>query len=105
MSRALRRQQLREKARARPAAGVRPVVSRPAAAKTAARKESRGFLSALKPRILTDVFSELRKVVWPTRQDTMYLAVVVVIVTIILGAVLGAIDIAFGWLVDRTLLN
>ena len=52
-----------------------------------------------------DIISELRKVVWPTREDTMYLAVVVVIVTIIFGALLGAIDIGFGWLVDQTLLK
>lgn len=52
-----------------------------------------------------DIISELRKVVWPSREDTTYLAVVVVIVTIIFGALLGAIDIGFGWLVDQTLLK
>jgi preprotein translocase subunit SecE len=31
--------------------------------------------------------------------------VVVVIVTIIFGAILGAIDIGFGWVIDRTLLD
>jgi preprotein translocase subunit SecE len=57
------------------------------------------------PRIVLDVWSELKKVVWPTREDTIYLTVVVVIVTLILGAILGAIDIGFGWLIDRTLLS
>ena len=52
-----------------------------------------------------DIYSELRKVVWPSRQDTIHLTVVVVIVTLILGAVLGAIDIGFGWLIDNTLLR
>ena len=60
---------------------------------------------AWRPRFFMDIISELRKVVWPTRDDTMYLAVVVVIVTIIFGALLGAIDIGFGWLVDQTLLK
>jgi preprotein translocase subunit SecE len=52
-----------------------------------------------------DVWSELRKVVWPEREDVMHLTVVIVIVTIIIGAVLGAIDMGFGWLIDETLLN
>jgi preprotein translocase subunit SecE len=52
-----------------------------------------------------DIISELRKVVWPTRQDTVYLTVVVVVVTLILGAVLGAIDIGFGWFIEQTLLK
>ena len=52
-----------------------------------------------------DIISELRKVVWPTRQETVYLTVVVVIVTLIMGAILGAIDIAFGWLIEQTLLS
>ena len=54
---------------------------------------------------MTDIISELRKVVWPSREDTLHLAVVVCIVTIIFGAVLGLIDIGFGWLVDNTILR
>jgi preprotein translocase subunit SecE len=52
-----------------------------------------------------DIYTELRKVVWPSREDTVHLTVVVVIVTLILGAILGAIDIGFGWLIDNTLLR
>jgi preprotein translocase subunit SecE len=52
-----------------------------------------------------DIISELRKVVWPTREDTVYLTVVVVVVTLILGAILGAIDIGFGWFIEQTLLS
>jgi preprotein translocase subunit SecE len=69
----------------------------------AARGAGRGAF--WRPRIVTDVISELRKVVWPTREEVVYLTIVVVVVTLILGAVLGAIDIAFGWLIDRTLLS
>ena len=57
------------------------------------------------PRFATDIISELRKVVWPTREDVVYLTIVVVVVTLILGAVLGAIDIGFGWLIEKTLLT
>jgi preprotein translocase SecE subunit len=52
-----------------------------------------------------DIISELRKVTWPSREDTLHMAVVVVIVTIIFGAVLGAIDIGFGYIIDRLLLD
>jgi preprotein translocase subunit SecE len=52
-----------------------------------------------------DIIGELRKVVWPSREDTLHMAVVVCIVTIIFGAILGGIDIGFAWLVDRVLLD
>ncbi|MCH7616791.1 MAG: preprotein translocase subunit SecE [Chloroflexi bacterium] len=58
-----------------------------------------------RPQILVDVITELRKVVWPSRPDVLHLTVVVVIVTLILGAVLGAIDIGFGYIIDEALLN
>ena len=57
------------------------------------------------PRFLTDVISELRKVVWPTREDVVYLTFVVVVITVILGAVLGLIDLGFGRLIDTVLLE
>ncbi len=52
-----------------------------------------------------DIVNELRKVVWPTRDDVVYLTIVVVIITILFGAALGAIDIGFGWLIDNTILQ
>lgn len=52
-----------------------------------------------------DIVNELRKVVWPTRDDVVYLTIVVVIITILFGAALGAIDIGFGWLIDNTILE
>lgn len=58
-----------------------------------------------RPRFAMDIINELRKVVWPTRDDVAYLTVVVVIIAIIFGAALGAIDIGFGWLIDNTILN
>jgi preprotein translocase SecE subunit len=52
-----------------------------------------------------DIISELRKVVWPSRYDVWHLTVVVVIVTLIVGAALGGIDMAFAQLIDHTLLK
>lgn len=106
-NRALRRQQLKEpkgpKA-ARSAAGR--AIPRVAPARPTGRREAapRGPLG-WRPRFVMDIISELRKVVWPTREDTIHLTIVVVIVTVLMGAVLGAIDIGFGWLVDKTLLR
>ena len=57
-----------------------------------------------KPRWILDIISELRKVVWPSRSDVYHLTVVIVIVTIIIGAVLGGIDEAFSQLIDHTIL-
>jgi preprotein translocase subunit SecE len=70
-----------------------------------ARRSGGGGILSWRPRFIMDIWNELRKVVWPDRQDVVHLTVVIVIVTIIIGAVLGAIDIGFGWLIDRTLLN
>lgn len=105
MNRALRRQQTKEPKPGKGAGAASARPSLPRAGKAAPRAPGRGGLLAWRPRFLMDIISELRKVVWPTREDTTYLAVVVVIVTIIFGALLGAIDIGFGWLVDQTLLK
>lgn len=103
MNRALRRQQLKEGANksARPASAMpRTGPSRPPAGGPAAARG--GFL---RPRFAMEIISELRKVTWPSRHDVWNLTLVVTVVTIIIGAVLGGIDIAFGWLIDQTLLN
>ena len=62
-------------------------------------------LRSWRPRFFMDIINELRKVAWPSREDIIHLTGVVVVVTIILGAVLGAIDIGFGWFIDNTLLR
>jgi preprotein translocase subunit SecE len=56
------------------------------------------------PRWIMDIISELRKVVWPTRQDTLHLTVVVVIVSAVIGASLGGIDLGFAWFVEHVLI-
>lgn len=104
MNRAVRRQQTKTKEGKAGRSAARPSLPRASAARPAARTGGGGLL-AWRPRFLMDIISELRKVVWPSREDTLHLAVVVVIVTIIFGAVLGAIDIGFGWLIDETLLK
>jgi preprotein translocase subunit SecE len=47
-------------------------------------------------KMLRETVGELRKVSWPTTQETFHLTRVVVIVILAMGAVLGFLDIIFG---------
>jgi preprotein translocase subunit SecE len=51
-------------------------------------------------RFFGDIIAELRKVVWLTRREAIYLTVLVLIVAVAAGLVLGAIDYGFSRLVD-----
>ena len=44
---------------------------------------------------------EIRRVVWPTRQETVQTTLVVIIVVLIMGFVLWCIDSLLGWLVQN----
>ena len=46
-------------------------------------------------RLFGEVYSELRKVTWPSRQETTRLTVLVLVISAAIGALLGLIDIAF----------
>ena len=46
-------------------------------------------------RFFGEVISELRKVTWPTRQETTRLTILVLVVSIAIGIFLGIIDIFF----------
>jgi preprotein translocase subunit SecE len=67
--------------------------------------QRRGFLAFLRPRWVEDIISELRKVTWPTRQDTVNLTMVVVVVSVAVGFALGGIDLLFSWIIENTLLR
>jgi len=68
-------------------------------------RESRGPLGLLQPHWAAEIISELRKVTWPTREETWYLTVVVLVVAGAVGLFLGGVDIFFNWAVERTLLR
>ena len=42
-----------------------------------------------------DVVGELRKVHWPTREEALRLSLLVLLVCVVVGAILGALDLAF----------
>ena len=62
---------------------------------TAKRKGFRLF------NYFSEIFNELKKVVWLTRREIAYLTGMVLIVTIVAGIVLGTLDYGFSELVSR----
>jgi len=44
---------------------------------------------------LREVRDELKKVVWPTRQETIRLTLVVIVISLIVGLFLGGLDFIF----------
>jgi preprotein translocase subunit SecE len=64
-----------------------------------------GLRGLLSPQWFRDVMSELRKVTWPTRQETMNLTIVVLVVAAALGIFLGGLDYIFNWIIENTLLR
>ena len=42
-----------------------------------------------------DIVSELRRVTWPTRQETFRLSLMVIAVAAVIGVFLGLVDLAF----------
>ena len=108
MSRAMRRQQLISKPPAK-SPGFKPSGPRPqkkqqtAAQAEAARK--RGFFDRLVPGYVRDIINELKKVSWPTREETTRLTIAVIFVAATIGAMLGGVDYGFNWLVENTILR
>ncbi|HET8940544.1 MAG TPA: preprotein translocase subunit SecE [Rudaea sp.] len=58
---------------------------------------------------LADYFNEtifeMRKVVWPTRQETIQTTLVIIVVVIILSILLGLIDVFLNWAILQNLLK
>lgn len=81
------------------------------ASKTRPRPERRpGVLARrLRPRLgvkfVQEVIAELKKVTWPSRDEVIRLTLVVIIVSAAVGALLGAADLIFAWLMERLLLS
>jgi preprotein translocase subunit SecE len=111
MSRALRRQPLVQKPPAKAApfrGGARPVRKQQASAEAVAEAAKKRTLLERIPiigRNVQDIVNELKKVTWPTREETTRLTFAVVVVSIAIGLMLGGVDIGFNWLVDHTLLR
>jgi preprotein translocase subunit SecE len=59
-----------------------------AAAKSAPAKKSRFSF-------FVEVVAELRRAHWPTRQEALRLSLLVLVVIVVIGAILGALDLGF----------
>jgi len=46
-------------------------------------------------RFFADVVAELRKAHWPTRQEALRLSILVLAVCVVIGIILGALDLGF----------
>lgn len=103
MGRAARRQQERAERRQRTQPAPRGIPAATAAPTPAGAAQRRG--SFFKPRWVMDIISELRKVTWPTRAETIHLTIVVIIVSLLFGVLLGGADLIFSWIVEQTILN
>ena len=53
----------------------------------------------------SEIINELKKVVWLTRREIVYLSGMVLIVTIIAGVVLGTLDYGFSELVSKVFMG
>jgi preprotein translocase SecE subunit len=55
-------------------------------------------------RYISDTIAELKKVTWLSRRDLLYLSGLVLLVTAVVGVILGAIDLGFSqfikWLIN-----
>ena len=51
-------------------------------------------------RVIGEIINELRKVVWLTRREAIYLSFLVLILAIAVGLILGAFDYGFARLVN-----
>ncbi|MDO8531363.1 MAG: preprotein translocase subunit SecE [Dehalococcoidia bacterium] len=56
-------------------------------------------------RFFQDIIAELKRVVWPTRQDAMRMSMMVIIVSVAVGLALGVVDYIFTVVVDRILIG
>lgn len=80
--------------RKQPVASSTPTKTRPAAKAEAPDNKP---LGRLRYNIDT-IVSELRKVTWPTREETRNLTIVVIGISVALGIFLGGIDFILSWL-------
>ena len=54
-------------------------------------------------RFFAEAVAELRKVNWPTKEETKRLTTMVIIISVIMGAFLGLVDEAFSFFMDLLL--
>lgn len=56
-------------------------------------------------RFIGEIITELKKVVWLSRREVIYLSTLVLVISVAAGLVLGAIDFGFSALVENVLVG
>jgi preprotein translocase subunit SecE len=56
-------------------------------------------------RFIGETIAELRKVVWLSRREVVYLSALVLVVSVAAGIILGALDYGFTGLVEKVFLG
>lgn len=56
-------------------------------------------------KFISEIIAELKKVIWLTRREAAYLTMLVLIVSAVIGLVLGVIDYGFSALIDKLVLG
>ena len=51
-------------------------------------------------RFFGEVIGELRRVTWPTMNETFRLTLMVIAVSVVIGIFLGVADLIYGWIFD-----
>ncbi len=71
------------------------MATRPSTRGTLLRRPSSDEVRRIRPvQFIQEIISELRKVVWPTREEVLRLTYVVIIISALVGATLGLLDYA-----------
>ena len=78
---------------------ARPVKQSPVSKRLGFKRPSVSFAFA------QDILAELKRVNWPTREQTNRLTVIVVAVSIAVGIMLGAVDFIFYWIINGLILR
>src|SRR5579871_6101656 len=81
--------------------GTRPVV--PPLSPRRSERTGGGVLGRI-VRFIDESQAELRKVTWPTRDQTINLTIVVITVCVFIGLLLGAVDYVFQLLVQQLII-
>ncbi len=71
----------------------------------AQRRLGRTGRRALRFAAVGDIISELRRVTWPTMDETLRLSIMVIAVSAAIGAILGVIDLGFSRMFELILGN
>ena len=66
----------------------------------ASSKKKKGFFSGIS-KFFRDVFSEVKKITWPSRKQVVNNTIIVIIAIIIIGAVIAGFDAVLGWIVNH----